>query len=105
MNNNDSDLYDLAFYGSDVFNPPTQSGQVVREILLTDDFIKTGLHCPEELESIEYRDTELVGLCVIVRPGRSAYCVRHCGPTGQWNYQQLGQTDGQRLSEVRAIAK
>jgi integrase len=79
-------------------------------ILLTNQFIKTGLQCPEGKNRIEYCDTEgsAPGLYVEVRStseGRGTYYLRYKDTTGKTCHQKVGLTADLPLAEARKRAR
>lgn len=72
---------------------------------LTQDFINHTMHCPEDLNRIEYCDSELRGLIIIVSKTSSTFFVRYKNLAGQTSYIKIGKTSEISLADARKKAK
>jgi Arm DNA-binding domain/Phage integrase, N-terminal SAM-like domain len=76
-------------------------------VMLTTEFIKSGLVVPEGKRSIEHCDLQVRGLYVAVlatSPGRGLYTLRWKNAAGKTAHTKIGRTDEISLAEARTRA-
>jgi integrase len=89
----------------------SQRKELTMRVRLTEEFIRTSLHCPEDRKAIEFvaEDPEVTGLlaeCARGTPGRAIYRFRFKHPdTGKTTYIRLGTTSEIGLSDAVARAR
>ena len=78
------------------------------KIKLSQKIIDRDLRCPDGRKQIEYCDTELPGLYVLVsriNPGIGTYYLRYKNEAGKTCHRKIGRTDVINLKEARDRAK
>ncbi len=77
-------------------------------VQLTNDFIKTGLICPDHLSRIEFCDVDRTGHYIEVRqgsPGEGTHYLRYKDEKGKTCHQKIGRTTEISLTEAKKAAK